>query len=123
MSETAGSSGRSDTFADDLAAACELARQKCCKSPGLPFVATDCETGEVISPWSVTATGNFVTDLGTGLVYAEALIQRSKQFPFGCRHQCVEAVLAEIVRKGVLGAIEQGFIGRFSMAAAAASLN
>jgi hypothetical protein len=105
----------------DIDAACEAACDRCNTGP-LPFVIWDPDNVDrIISAWEVVETGNLHTDMATGLVYASALMARAKETPLP--HQVIELVLSAIVRKGHFGGIEQGFIGRIAMAAAAASLN
>ena len=111
------------SLADQLGAAAEAASQRCDGKP-LQFVEVDPGNPDcLLSVWKVLETGDSITDIGTGLVYAEGLIQRAKQFDAEMGRFMLESVLHEIVRKGRVGPIEQGFIGRLAMAAITASLN
>jgi hypothetical protein len=111
--------GNSDTVID---AACEAATARC--QTTLPFVDLDPDNPDCPrSTWTVKETGSYYADLATGVVYAEALIDRSKQLGSLMGRMALEAVLQEIVRKGYYGPIEQGFLGRFAMSAIVATHN
>lgn len=100
-----------------------------CKAKPMPFLVPDPDDPQlVLSMWSVTETGDFQADEIMGLAYAEDLIQRAKELSRQYENPVVgrvviEAVLHEIVRKGKVGPIEQGFLARFVMAVIAASFN
>jgi hypothetical protein len=95
-----------------------------CNGQVLPFVELDPDNPDMPgSAWTVSETGDRDADIATGLVYAEALIQRSKGQGTLLGRLALEAVLQEIVRKNRLGPIEQGFLGRIAMAAIVASQN
>ncbi|MDH6259035.1 hypothetical protein [Bradyrhizobium sp. BR13661] len=95
-----------------------------CESKPLPFVELDPDNRDIPrSAWSVTETGDYEADVTRGLVYAEALIQHSKRFGSFLGRGALEAVLQEVVLRGKVGPIEQGFLGRIAMAAIVASQN
>jgi hypothetical protein len=105
-----------------IEAACEAAVARC--ESKLPFVELDPDNPDCpLSAWTVTESGDCDADMATGVVYAEALIQRSKQLGSLTGRMALEAVLQEIVRKGKVGPIEMGFLGRVAMAAIVASQN
>ncbi|WP_213030848.1 hypothetical protein, partial [Acinetobacter baumannii] len=66
---------------------------------------------------AVTETGDNEADVTRGLGYEEAPIQHSKRFGSFLGRGALEAVLQEVVLRGKVGPIEQGFLGRIAMAA------
>lgn len=103
-------------------AACEAATARC--QTTLPFVELDPDNPDCPrSVWTVKETGSYYADLATGIVYAEALVDRSKQLGTLTGRMALEAVLQAIVQKGYFGPIEQGFLGRFAMSAIVATQN
>ena len=81
-----------------------------------------------LSLWAVTESGDYCLDWVTGIAYAEDLIQRSKQLSkqlgaTAVGSVVIAGVLQDIVRKGKVGPIEQGFFGRIARAVSAASFN
>lgn len=108
---------------EKINAAVGAAVDQCNASP-LPFVELDPGNPDCPrSAWTVKETGDQDTDLMTGFVYAQALIECSKRIPRPVGIMAIEAVVSEIVKKGHLGPIERGFIGRLAMAVMAASQN
>jgi hypothetical protein len=105
-----------------IEAACEVAEAECASR--LPFVEIDPENPDCpLSVWTVTESGNHDADMATGVVYADVLARRCKQLGSLMGRVVLEGVLQEIVRKGKVGPIEQGFLGRVAMAAIVASQN
>ncbi len=99
-------------------AACEAAEAQC--AVRLPFVEIDPENPDIpLSVWSVTESGDFFADSSRGIVYADALIRRSKQFDPLIGRGAIEAVLTEIIEKGHAGPIERGFVFRIAVVAMA----
>jgi hypothetical protein len=102
--------------------ACEIAGARCASI--LPFVELDPDNPDCPrSAWSVHETGDVEADIAAGVVYAEALLQRLKPLGSTVGRGALECVLQEMVRKGKVGPIEVGFLGRIAMAAVVASHN
>jgi hypothetical protein len=112
------------SYDDQLHAAVEIAVARCNSTTHLPFVELDPDNAEFPrSAWTVTETGDFAADVVTGLAYADLLIRRAKMCSSPLGRLMIEAVLQDLVRKGKVGPIEQGFLGRVVMAAIVASQN
>jgi hypothetical protein len=113
----------STSLADQLGAAAEAASKRC---DGKPLELVEIDPGNpdcLLSVWKVFETGDSIADIGTGLVYGEALIQKAKQFDTEMGRFMLEAVVHEIIRQGRVGPIERGFVGRIMMAAITALRN
>jgi hypothetical protein len=103
-------------------AATEAAEAQC--ESRLPFVELDPENPDMpLAVWSVTESGDHDADSATGIVYADALLRRSKQHDPLIGREALMAVLTAIVDKGRAGPIERGFLYRIAVVAMAGSQN
>jgi hypothetical protein len=108
--------------------AVDVAVKECERRP-LPFVVPDPEDpNRCLSLWTVTETGDDVADRILGIAYAEDLVQRSKIFARqtgvpSIAQVVLQDVLGEMIRKGKVGPIEEGFIWRIAKAPMVGTFN
>jgi hypothetical protein len=100
-----------------------------CQAKPLPFVVPDPEDpNRCLSLWTVTETGDDLADRIMGLTFAEELMQRAKEFSKqagvpSIAQVVLQDILAEMISKGRVGPVEQGFIWRIARAAMAGSFH
>jgi hypothetical protein len=91
----------------------------------LPFVRVDPNDPQVIeSLWHVSASGNEAEDAMRGVMYAQLLLHRAKNWRGGGDPaQAIAEICMAIAKKGNPSAVEFGFFCRASQLALAAALN
>jgi hypothetical protein len=96
-----------------------------CRSGLLPFVKIDPANPQLIaSLWDATPSDNEVEDTMRGVMYAELLLHRAKNWCGGGDPvRAIADICMAIARKGNPGAIESGFFVRLACCAMAGSLN